>query len=65
MTEASNVPENCHEMSPADAETTVTITFDFSSGIIQKAMSLNVAEISRTDARNLALDGVPLFYMTK
>jgi hypothetical protein len=48
VTENSKIPETCHEMTPAEAEATITITFDYSTGIIEKAMSLNVAEISKS-----------------
>ncbi len=52
-------------MAACDGDSTITITFDYSTGIIEKAMSLNVAEMAKADFKAAALDGTPLFYMTK
>ena len=65
VTESSKVPTSCHEMAPCEAEATITITFDYSTGIIEKAMSLNVAEISKLELKNASQEGNPILYMTK
>ena len=65
MTDSENIPKTCHELTPCDGEATITITFDYSTGIIEKALSLNVAEILKPDLRTETSQGTPLFYMTK
>jgi hypothetical protein len=63
--DAARIPADCHEMAPNDADATVTITFDYSTGVIEKAMSLNVAEVAKADLRAEISDGAPCFYMTR
>jgi hypothetical protein len=65
VTNSAEIPQNCQEMAPCDGETTITITFDYSTGIIEKALSLNVTEMTKMELKSATIDGVALFYMTK
>ena len=37
VTDSENVPKTCHKLTPCNGEATITITFDYSTGIIEKA----------------------------